>query len=51
MFNKKILIYFSKTHLFLYYKELNHPIKLEFETSTIYDLDNIDAEWIKNKLK
>ena len=50
MFNKKILIYFSKTHLFLYYKELNHPIKLEFEPSTVYDLENVDVDWIRVKL-
>jgi len=50
MFNKKLFVYFSKTHLFLYYKELTVPLRLEFEPTTIQDLERINKEWLRTKL-
>lgn len=50
MFNKKIFIYLSKTHLFIYFKELNQPLRIEFEPTTIMDLERVNSEWIRVRL-
>jgi len=51
MFNKKLLVYFSKTHLFIYTKDITIPIRLEFEPDTIQDMERINKDWIRLNLK
>jgi len=51
MFNKKLLIYFSRTHLFIYHKDLSLPLRMELEEKAIQNLEKIDRDWIKDKLK
>lgn len=50
MFGKKIIIYLSRSHLFVYFNKLKNPIKLELEQSTLFNLEEFDTNWIYENL-
>jgi|GEM_PF-1639828 len=51
MFSKKGIVYLSKTHVSLYYKDIVNPLRVDFDRNILENPTESDKEWLKSKLK
>lgn len=51
MFSKKGIVYLSKTHVSLYYKDITNPLRIDFEKNILENPTETDKEWLNNKIK
>lgn len=51
MFRKKGIVYLSKTHISLYYKDIINPLRVDFDRNILENPTHNDKEWLQNSIK